>query len=240
MNIDRTAHLDDRAGGLTLAILAHSDPEPLAGSFITGFIASLCCGGSLIFASIGLGAFYSALGLWRFIPQALAAGAITILAINYVFYRRAAKKAGDSSNALWQKMFISTAIGLVVMAGTFILLEWLNHAVVHADRFMVRPEFSHALIKGVPNVELLYVGGAFFALAVLWALPFSGGASATAHDESRVNRTVRIAILGAAAVLIVGVVVDGFEEVFGAPAGGHGAPASRGASAASQHGQAHN
>lgn len=236
--MDRTAHLDDGSGGLTLATLAHSDPKPLAGSFITGFIASLCCGGSLIFASIGLGAFYSALGLWRFVPQALAAGAITILAINYLFYRRAAKRVSGSTNALSQKMFISTAIGLVVMAATFIFLEWLNHAVVHADRFMARPEFSQALIKGVPNVELLYVAATFFALAVLWALPFSGGASATTRDRSRVGQAVRIAILGAAAIVVVGVVVDGSTR-FGAPAGGHGTPASHGAPAAGQHGQTH-
>ncbi len=54
-------------------------------------------------------------------------------------------------------MFVSAAIGLIVMAGAFIFFEWLNHAVVHADRFLARPEFSQALIKGVPNVELLYV-----------------------------------------------------------------------------------
>ncbi len=221
------------ATGLTLATLAHSDPKPLAGSFITGFIASLCCGGSLIFASIGLGAIYSALGLWRFVPQALAAGAITIVAINYLFYRRAAQQASGGSNALREKMFISTAIGLVVMAGTFIFLEWLNHAVVKADRFMTIPEFSQALIKGVPNVELLYVGATFFALAVLWALPFPGGGSAITHGgSSRVNQGMRVAVLGAAAILIVGAVVDASSKL-GAPTGSHSAPAG------SQHGKAH-
>ena len=223
------------ANGLTLATLAHSDPKPLAGSFITGFIASLCCGGSLIFASIGLGAFYSALGLWRFVPQALAAGAITIVAINYFFYRRAAQQASGSSNALRGKMFVSTAIGLVVMAGTFIFLEWLNHAVVHADRFLARPEFSEALIKGVPNVELFYVGATFLALAVLWALPFPRRVSATAHDDGWMKRAARIAVFGATTVLIIGVVVDGSSK-FGAPAGGHGATGGgHGAPAGGQH-----
>ena len=227
------------ADGLTLATLAHSDPKPLAGSFITGFIASLCCGGSLIFASIGLGAFYSALGMWRFVPQALAAGAITIVAINYLFYRRAAKHASGGSNALRQKMFISTAVGLVMMAGTFIFLEWLNHAVVHADRFLARPEFSQALIKGVPNIELLYVGATFFALALLWALPFPPRVSATAHDDGWMKRAGRVAVFGATTVLIIGVVADGSSK-FGAPAGGHGATGgSHGAPASSQHGKGH-
>src|SRR5260370_25525698 len=98
------------ATGLTLATLAHSDPKPLAGSFITGLVASLCCGGSLIFASIGLGAFYSALGLSRFVPQVLAAGAITIVAINYLFYRRPDKPLNSIPHSFREKSFISAAI----------------------------------------------------------------------------------------------------------------------------------
>lgn len=224
------------ATGSTLATLAHSDAKPLAGSFITGFIASLCCGGSLIFASIGLGAFYSALGLWRFIPQALGAGAITIVAINYLFYRRAAKRATGDLSALRQKMFVSTAVGLVMMAGTFIFLEWLNHAVVHADRFMSRPEFSQALIKGVPNIELLYVAATFFALLVLWASPFRNSISATHHDEGWMKRSARVAVFGVTTVLVIGVIVDGSYK-FGTGAGGHGGPTGHGAPG--QHGQAH-
>jgi len=208
------------ADGLTT--LAYSDPKPLAGSFITGLIASLCCGGSLIFASIGLGAVYSALGMWRFVPQALAAGAITIVAINYLFYRRAAKRASSDANVRRAKTFISAAIGLVMMAGTFILLEWLNHAVVHADRFLARPEFNQALIKGVPNVELLYVGATFFALALLWALPFPGTTSGSTHDDGWLKRAARVAVFGATIVLVIGVVVDASGK-FGAPVGGHGA-----------------
>jgi hypothetical protein len=232
--------METTIGGTTdLAILARSDPKPLAGSFITGLVASLCCGGSLIFASIGLGALYSALGMWRFVPQALAAGAITIVAINYLYYRRAAKRATGDSTTLRAKMFVSTAIGIVMMAGTFILLEWLNHAVVHADRFLARPEFSQALIKGVPNVELLYVGATFFALAVLWALPFPHRLSTTTHDDGWVKRAARVAVIGGTTVLVIGVVIDASGK-FGAPAGGHGAPAGgHGALATSPHGQAH-
>jgi hypothetical protein len=66
--------------------------KPVGGSVVVGLLASLCCGGSLIFASIGLGVFYLALGLSRFIPQALAAGALSIVAINYLYYRQMVKK----------------------------------------------------------------------------------------------------------------------------------------------------
>jgi hypothetical protein len=226
------------ADGLTRSTLGHSDPRPLAGSFMTGLVASLCCGGSLIFTSIGLGAVYSALGMWRFIPQALAAGAITIVGINYFFYRRAAEQVG-TSGAIRVKMFISTAIGLAMMAGTFILLEWLNHGVVHADRFLALPEFSQALIKGVPNVELLYVGATFFALALIWALPFPGDSRPITRDYGWVKRVARIAVFSATTVLIIGVAIDASGK-FGAPAGGHGASAgSHGAPSASPHGQAH-
>jgi hypothetical protein len=231
-----TTHTADASTSGTAGPL---DRKPLAGSFITGLIASLCCGGSLIFASIGLGAFYSALGLSRFVPQALAAGAITIAAINYFSYRLAAKQTNGSSNAPRRKMIISTGIGLVMMAGTFILLEWLNHGVFHGDRFLARPEFSQALITGVPNIELIYVAATFFALALLWALPFPNHLSASPQNEGRVKRAARVAIFGAATILVIGAVVDASSK-FGAPAGSHGAPAgSHTAPAASQRGQAH-
>jgi hypothetical protein len=168
---------------------------PLAGSFIAGLIASLCCGGSLIFASIGLGAFYSGLGLFRYVPQALAAGALSILAINYLSYRRAAKQASHRLTALRVKMFAGTVIGLIAMAGAFILLEWLNHAVIHGDRFLAPPEFSQALIKGVPNVELLYVFTSFFTIALLWALPWHV-ARLLVERGARVERLWHAAALG--------------------------------------------
>src|SRR5215471_18302221 len=148
--------------------------KPIAASVVAGLLASLCCGGSLIFASVGLGAFYSTLGLSRYTPQALAAGAISILAVNYLCFRQLVKqeRAGHSIVLLRRKMFISTAIGLAVMGGSFIFMEWLNHAVVHGDRFLARPEYGQAVIKGVPNTTLFYVCATFVALATLWALPF--------------------------------------------------------------------
>jgi hypothetical protein len=152
--------------------IEHLKAKPLAGSIVVGLFTSLCCGGSLIFASIGLGVFYSTLGLSRFIPQALAVGAVSIVAINDLYYRHMAKQGSAGPVALRQKMFISTAIGLAVMAGNFVSVEWLNQAAVHRDRFLARPEYSQALIKGVPNIILLYVCATFFALVLLWALPF--------------------------------------------------------------------
>src|SRR5262250_3175291 len=104
-----------------MTAVQHLKSKPIAASVVAGLLASLCCGGSLIFASLGLGAFYSALGLSRYTPQALAAGALSILAINYLFYRHAANQenAGRTPALLRQKMFISTGIGLVIMAVSF-------------------------------------------------------------------------------------------------------------------------
>jgi uncharacterized membrane protein AbrB (regulator of aidB expression) len=112
--------------------------KPIAASIVAGLIASLCCGGSLIFGSIGLGVFYSTLGLSRYIPQVLAAGAVSIIGIgiNYAYYRRIAQERGGSARALERNMFISATIGVAAMAGSFIFMEWLNHAVIHADRFL--------------------------------------------------------------------------------------------------------
>ena len=177
-----------------------------------GLLASLCCGGSLIFASVGLGVFYSTLGLSRFVPQALAAGALSIFAINYLYYRQMVKKGSAEPVALQQKMFISTAIGLAVMAGSFIFMEWLNHAVVHGGRFLARAEYGQAFIKGVPNTTLLYVCAMFFALALLWALPFPRHDSSSMHDGSRMGKAVRVAVFGGHDSLVRRCAVRCFEQ----------------------------
>jgi hypothetical protein len=83
------------------------------------------------------------------------------------------------------------------MAGSFVFMEWLNHAVVHGDRFLARPEYGEALIKGVPNTTLLYVCATFFALAVLWALPFPRHDSSGTQDSGRMGKAARVAIFGA-------------------------------------------
>jgi hypothetical protein len=208
--------------GLTAA--EHLKAKPLAASVVAALIASLCCGGSLIFASVGLGVFYSGFGLWRYVPQALAAGATSIVGINYLFYRHMAKRGSGNPIALWKKMFMSAAIGLVAMAGSFIFLEWLNHAVVNAERFLVRPEYSQALIKGVPNVTLLYICATFFALALLWALPFPHPVSSSPQIAGRMRQAMRIAVFGATTILIIGVLVDAMpsSKVTGTVSGQHG------------------
>jgi hypothetical protein len=202
----------------------HLKAKPTAVGAVVGVIASLCCGGSLIFASVGLGIFYSGLGLWRYIPQALAAGAFSIVAINYLFYRHMAEQRSGSPIALQHKMLFSAAIGLVVMAGSFIFLEWLNHAVVNAERFLARPEYSRALIKGVPNVTLLYVCATFFALALLWALPFPRGDSSSTRDAGRTRQAIRIAVFGATTVLVIAVLWNAMpsNKVAGTASGQHG------------------
>jgi hypothetical protein len=204
--------------------IEHLKAKPMAASVVAGLLASLCCGGSLIFASAGLGVFYSTLGLARYTPQALAAGALSILAINYLYYRRAAKRESPrpASIRLWRRMFISTAIGLAVMAGSFILIEWLNHVVVHGDRFLARPEYGQALIKGVPNITLLYVCATVSALAVLWALPFPGRDSSHSEQARLAGNAMRVAVLGATMVLLSGVVLDASSKMAGTSTGQHG------------------
>jgi hypothetical protein len=166
---------------------------------------------------VGLGVFYSSLGLSRYTPQALATGAVSILAINYLYYRHAAKdeSAGRAPVLLRQKMFISTAIGLAVMAVSFIFMEWLNHAVVHGDRFLARPEYGQAFIKGVPNTTLLYVCATFFALAVLWALPFPRRSPSDTKDDGRAGKVMRVAVFGATTILLFGVLLDASSKVSG-------------------------
>jgi hypothetical protein len=207
-----------------MTAIEHLKAKPIAASVAVGLLASLCCGGSLIFASVGLGLFYSTLGLSRYTPQALAAGTLSILAINYLYYRHTAKQESGAQTPilLRQKMIVSTAIGLAVMAGSFVLMEWLNHAVVHGDRFLARPEYGQAFIKGVPNTTLLYVCATFFALAVLWALPFPGRYSSFTKDDGRGTKAMRLAVFGAAAVLLVGVLLDTSSKISGTMIVQHG------------------
>ena len=196
--------------------------KPIAGSIVVGLLASLCCGGSLIFASIGLGVFYSTLGLSRFIPQALAGGCPFHRCDQLSLLSSDGKKKGSGGPvALQQKMFISTAIGLAVMAGSFVFMEWLSHAVVHGDRFLARAEYSQAFIKGVPNITLLYVCATFFALALLWALPFPRHDSSSMQDGGRMGKAVRVAVFGVTTVLFGGVLLDASSKVSGTVSGQH-------------------
>jgi hypothetical protein len=208
----------------TIMAIERLKAKLIAAGVVAGLLASLCCGGSLIFASVSLRAFYSTLGLSRYAPQALAAGALSILLVNYLCYRQLAKqeRAAHALVLLERRMFISTAIGLAVMAGSFIFMEWLNHAVVHGDRFLVRPEYSQGFIKGVPNITLPYVCATFFALAVLWALPFPGRNSPHMKHEGLAGKTTRVAVFGAMTVLLFGVLLDASGKVFGTAPAQHG------------------
>jgi hypothetical protein len=151
--------------------------KPTGGSVLAGLVASACCGGSLLFASIGLGAFYSSLQMYRYIPQALGLGTVCIVAINYAYHYRRAKRSlaqdpGCACGNFKRAMMLSSFIGLVAMAASFIFLTWLEHGVVKAGQFLTRPEYGQALIPGVPNQSLLYVVLTFLGLLLLLALPF--------------------------------------------------------------------
>jgi len=189
---------------------------------VAGLAASVCCGGSLIFASIGLGAFYGALGLSRYVPQVLAAGALSNVAINYFSYRRLANRVAMSSEkdlvALRQGMFVGASLGIAAMAVSFVSLEWLNHAVVNPHRFLARSEFGQALIPGVPNVRLLYALASFSALALLWALPWLRFDPMRREVPAVLQRSLRVGVFAATAGIIVVLVLNAIRG----GAGGHG------------------
>jgi len=151
------------------------DAKPLAGSLTAGLVASLCCGGSLVFGLVGLAALYRTLKLWQYVPQFLGTGALLIVGINWLYYRRRARVGCGVSECqnLRRAMVISTLVSLTAMVGSFVFLTWLNHAVVNAERFMKVAKYAEALIPGVPNAELFYALASFVGGAVLLAmLPF--------------------------------------------------------------------
>lgn len=183
-----------------------------ASNVVTSLIAYLCCGGSLLFASIGLGSFFAPLGLSRYIPQALAAGALSIAAINYFVYRHFATSGECTSDRdllkLRRGMFESATFGVAVMAVSFVVLEWLNHAVVHAQRFLTHARYGAALIPGVPNSSLLYALASFSVLALLWAMPFPRPTLEGARAGSPMPRMLRIGVVLAAIALLFVLVAD--------------------------------
>jgi hypothetical protein len=196
------------------------DLKPVIGSVGAGFVASLCCGGSLVFGSIGVGALYGAMGLSRYIPQALAAGALAIVAVNYLFYVHAAKRTDAKAGnvlALRKAMFLSAALGLAAMAASFVFLEWLNHAVVN-PHFLARHAYGQALIPGVPNARLLYALAVFAALAPLWALPWPDTSFIESEVHPALRQALRWSVFAAAVVLLVVLVANGMTG----GSGGHG------------------
>jgi hypothetical protein len=198
---------------------------------VTGLIASLCCGGSLVFASIGLGSFFSALGLSRYVPQAMAAGALSIAAINYFVYRRLAT-CGECTNEgellkLQRGMFWSATFGVAVMVVSFVVLEWLNHAVVHPQRFLTHARYGAALIPGVANSSLLYALASFAVLALLWALPFPRLTLKGVGPGGPIPRMLRAGVIFAALALFIFLIVDAI------PRGGSAGPGN------GQHGTSH-
>lgn len=206
---------------------------PAVSSVGAGLVASLCCWGALVFGSIGLGAFYGALGLSRYIPQALAAGALSIAAINYLFYRRAAERAHQAGAGnildIRKAMFLSAALGVAAMAVSFVFFEWLNHAIVN-PHFLSRPEYGQALIPGVPGVRILYALASFAALALLWALPWPGFSSIGQERPVALQRGLRVGVFAATAGVIVVLVVNAMSG-----GSGHGGRRNTGTA---QHGSA--
>jgi hypothetical protein len=165
------------------------EAKPLAGGLVSGLIASACCGGSLVWGLFGLAALYQTLRLWQYVPQFLVAGALLIVSINWVYYRRKARAGGDATTCrnLRFGMLASAGISLVVMFGGFLVLTWLNHAVVNAGRFMKIAKYAQAVIPGVPNSELAWavvsvVGG----VILIAALPFPAGPDGTAASRCTV------------------------------------------------------
>jgi hypothetical protein len=175
MGVNSSVNFPDDS--LTHAAASPPDKASVIGGLFLGLVGSFCCGGGPVFGVIGLGAFYSTLGIARYMPEALASSAVLMLLLNWLHYRRKASRVlvdrpdCDCSSlrrtALW-----STFIALAMMVGALIFLEWLNHGVLHAAHFMHDPSYATAMIPGVPNVHLGYVALAFLVLPVLAMLPF--------------------------------------------------------------------
>jgi hypothetical protein len=124
------------------------------------------------------------------IPQALAIGTLTIVAINWLYYRQRAARmlVGDPTCdcvPVRRIMVISGTAGLLMMAATFWRMQWLDHSVVNAAHMMSRPEYVEAWLAGVRNENAVYMGlSVVVGVAVLTLLPL---------PRARAARTVGLA-----------------------------------------------
>lgn len=66
------------------------DKAPVGGGLLAGLVVAVCCGGLPLFASIGLGAGFAGLRLWRWVWLLLALGTVLIVAVNWTYYRKTA------------------------------------------------------------------------------------------------------------------------------------------------------
>lgn len=104
--------------------LARLEKAPIGGGLASGLATAVCCGGLPLFASIGLGASFASLQLWRFILLFIIAGTLLIVAVNWAYYRRRARTVRKPA-PLRRAMFVSAGIGLLIMvAGIWALDYW--------------------------------------------------------------------------------------------------------------------
>src|SRR5260221_6057963 len=113
---------------ITRAATSPPDKAPVIGGLLLGLVGSMCCGGGLVFGAIGLGALYSAFGIARYIPEALAGSAVLILLLNWLYYRHKAASilAGGAEcdcSSLRRTALWSTFIWLAMMAVAFVFLQ---------------------------------------------------------------------------------------------------------------------
>lgn len=136
---------------------------------------------------------------------------------NYFVYRHLATCGESASDRdllkLRRGMFGGATLGVAVMAVSFVVLEWLNHAVVHGERFLTHTRYGAALIPGVPNSSLLYAVASFSVLALLWAMPFPRPTLEGARAGGPVPRMLRIGVMLAALALLFVLVADAIPRV---------------------------
>ncbi|MCI0372006.1 MAG: methyltransferase domain-containing protein, partial [candidate division NC10 bacterium] len=153
---------------------------------VAGLVTAMCCGGLPLFASIGLGAGFAGLRLWRFLPALLAAGTVLIVGINWLYYRSKAR-VHPPGRQLRRAMLVSAGLGLSVMAAGVWFLDWLE-TVAHEDvehafeAAGVEEESASTRTRGMVLALATVPAG----LLALTALPFPGrGASAGRASSER-------------------------------------------------------
>ncbi len=171
--------------------VARLEKGPVSGGFVAGLVTAVCCGGLPLFASIGLGAAFAGLRLWRFVPVFVVLGTAAIVAVNWLYYRREVSGGHGSDAQLRRAMFVSAGLGLAFMVGAIFFFDWLEQVRHQAvERFV---EGANEESPGAIRRGLIFALASFpVGLVVLGALPFPHGAGLSGQGRQRVRKGLEL------------------------------------------------
>ncbi len=102
-------------------MLNEDDKKPITIGILSGFVASLCCIGPLVFIMLGIGGASTALAIGKQSPYFFTAGVLILSAgLGFYYFRKNKKECnGCTARFSWKK-----AAGVIILACTAFLVVY--------------------------------------------------------------------------------------------------------------------